>query len=201
MTFPKRSDSKIPLLPEGPVAYTVGKSGLLVPSGWVQAENMLGELQNTMNKEQDGMLQKLPAELVNSSASDDVSLLKVLESINTPTKNPNEKNRQVNRSSIRPPLPKKVVNQPVFAPPRKLINRKRPVELVDLNVRPDETLPKSKIPRLGVKRSLTYEDELDTIFAQFSAELYEIMRRQKSPKTAYNASRRVVQLHEQLQKL
>ena len=139
-------------------------------------------------------------DLINSSAQDDVSLLKVLESIGTPKKKPNDKNRPVDRSLACPPLPKKVVNQQ-FAPPRKLINRKRPAERMDLNLRPDETIPKSKIPRLGVKRSPTYEDELEKIFAKFSAEIYETMKRYKSPKTACNASRRVVQLHEQLQKL
>ena len=140
-------------------------------------------------------------DLINSSAQDDVSLLKVLESIGTPTKKKNEKNRPVVRSSARPPLPKKVVSQQVFAPPRKLINRKRPVERMDLNIRTDETMPKSKIPRLEVKRSPTYEDELEEIFAKFSAEIYETMKRYKSPKIAYNASRCVVQLHEQLKKL
>ena len=189
MAFPKRLDSKNPILPEGPIGYIVGTSGPLMPGVWVQAETMLCEPQTTQKKltELDQILDTLPKELINSPAQDDVSLLKVLESIGTPTKKPNAKNL--------PPLPKTMVNQQVFTAPRKMINRKRPREQVDLN------LPKSKIPIIGVKRGLSYEEELDSVFAEFSAELFEAMRRYKSPKTAYNASRRVVQLHEQLQKL
>ena len=192
MAFPIKNKTKVHSAPNGPISYTIGKSGNLMPSALVQVETMLIELETTektLTNELDQQLQTLPKELLNSSACDDIGLVHVLRAMDKP---PMEKTK-------RPALPKKVDNQrnlaPNFAAPRKLVSRKR--ERVDLNLRADEArYPVSKIPRL--QKTQNYEDELDSIFAQFSAQLYEAMKRYKSRKMAYATSRRVVQLHEDL---